>query len=386
MGRRILYVQYTDPAGYPPLEHSSGLLADRGWDVVLLGIVVLPGHGLKLPFHPRVRVHTMNFFKEGWKQKLQYVLFFLWTLYWTWWWRPEWIYASDPLCTPALWFVRKLTNVKIVYHEHDSPVGTPNTSRFMRIVLAYRQKLGREAELCVLPQQNRLVDFIKTTQRSGPAYCVWNCPRRSEVVNDKASERNESGSGRLIVYYHGSITNTRLPAELIVAASRFKGAVRFRIAGYEPLGSVGHIQELKKLGAENGVSDLINYIGSVPSRKDLLRFALGADVGLSLMPKSSNDINLQHMVGASNKPFDCMACGLPLLVTDLPEWTSTFVELGFARACDPHDANSLEMELRWYLDHPNERFVMGQKCRDKIQRTWNYETTFAEVLAKLEKG
>ena len=35
--RRILYVQYTTPAGYPPLEHSSRILADRGWEVQFLG-------------------------------------------------------------------------------------------------------------------------------------------------------------------------------------------------------------------------------------------------------------------------------------------------------------------------------------------------------------
>ena len=35
--RRILYIQFTDPAVYPPLEHSSRLLADRGWEVLILG-------------------------------------------------------------------------------------------------------------------------------------------------------------------------------------------------------------------------------------------------------------------------------------------------------------------------------------------------------------
>ena len=60
------------------------------------------------------------------------------------------------------------------------------------------------------------------------------------------------------------------------------------------------------------------------------------------MPKKSEDINMQNMVGASNKPFDYMACGLPLLVTDLPEWTSTFVEPGYARACNPDDTDVIE--------------------------------------------
>jgi spore maturation protein CgeB len=111
-----------------------------------------------------------------------------------------------------------------------------------------------------------------------------------------------------------------------------------------------------------------------------------ADIGLSLMPKTPEDLNLQHMVGASNKAFDCMACGLPLLVTDLPEWVSTFVQPGYAHACDPDDVNSIETALRWYLEHPKERVEMGRRCQAKIRQSWNYETTFADVLSEIEYG
>jgi glycosyltransferase involved in cell wall biosynthesis len=172
--------------------------------------------------------------------------------------------------------------------------------------------------------------------------------------------------------------------ELIVAASRLGGAVRVRIAGYETAGSIGYVKELTELAAKNGAPDLVEFLGTIPFRRDLLRSAAQAHVGLSLMPKSSEDINLQYMVGASNKPFDYMACGLPLLVTELPEWTTTFVEPGYARACDPNDTKSLENELRWYLEHPSERSQMGRRCTDKIRQAWNYEAMFANVLANLE--
>jgi glycosyltransferase involved in cell wall biosynthesis len=81
-----------------------------------------------------------------------------------------------------------------------------------------------------------------------------------------------------------------------------------------------------------------------------------------------------------------MACGLPLLVSDLPDWVSTFVEPGYARACDPNDVDSIEAELRWYLDHPDERREMGRRCREQIRKAWNYETTFASVIATLENS
>jgi glycosyltransferase involved in cell wall biosynthesis len=381
MNRRILYVQYSDPAAYPPIEHSSGLLAERGWDVVILGIGAIRDHGMELPARRRIREKRIPIFRGGWKQKLQYIWFVVWILCWTCLWRPRWIYASDPLCGPAVWFVRKLTSVCVVYHEHDSPNLDQDRSWFMRTVFRYRGRLGREAELCVLPQETRLAEFLRATERSGPAFCVWNCPRLEEVMDFN------SGPGRgLIIYYHGSITRSRLPTQLIVAASRFNGAVRLRLAGYEPAGSVGYVGELMKLSKEKGAADLIDFAGTIPFRRDLLRTASGAHVGLSFVPKTSADINLRHMVGASNKPFDCMACGLPLLVTNLPEWVSTFVEPGFARACDPEDPDSIEVELRWYLDHPDERLEMSRICREKIRDAWNYESLFAPVLAHIENS
>jgi glycosyltransferase involved in cell wall biosynthesis len=376
--RRILYVQFTDPVAYPPLEHSSNLLAERDWEVLFLGTGNMKD-SLQFGENVRIRVKSIRFVEGGARQKLQYLLFFAWVLYRTFVWRPRWIYASDPLSSPVVWFVRKFTKVHVIYHEHDSPKRDHVSSRFMRWVLQYRDKLAKEAELCVIPQAQRLLEFVRRTGRNGSTFCVWNCPQRNDV-QDCSSERRSG----LTLHYHGSINRLRLPPQLIVAACRFKGKVRLRVAGYEAIGSVGFLRELTTLAAENGVPELIEVLGAIPFRKDLLRMALVADVGLSIMPKVSEDDNLKHMVGASNKPFDCMACGLPLLVTNQSEWVTTFVETGYARACDPDDPDSIEAELSWYLDHPEMRREMGRRCKDKIRQAWNYENMFAPVLTRLE--
>src|SRR5262249_38499706 len=180
MFRRILYVQYTDPAAYPPVEHSSALLAQRSWEVVLLGI---SKRGLDFPAHPRVTVKRVSFVDGGGRQKLQYLLYFFWTLYWSLRWRPQWIYASDSLASPIVWWVRRLTRVKVAYHEHDSPDPEGIRTWFMQKVFAYRSKLAREADICILPQQSCLLEFLETTGRTKPAYCVWNCPRLEELAN-----------------------------------------------------------------------------------------------------------------------------------------------------------------------------------------------------------
>src|SRR5262245_10387602 len=121
LNRRILFVQYTDPSAYPPLEHSSRFLANRGWDVVMLGIRAIGTDKFRFLVHPHIRIKQIGFVRGGWQQKLHYLFFAYWTLYWAWRWKPQWVYASDPLACPGVWLAQKLTNVRVVYHEHDSP-------------------------------------------------------------------------------------------------------------------------------------------------------------------------------------------------------------------------------------------------------------------------
>ena len=89
------------------------------------------------------------------------------------------------------------------------------------------------------------------------------------------------------------------------------------------------------------------------------------------------------MTGASNKPFDYMAAGLALLVSDRPDWRDMFVGPGYARACDPTDPASIAAALTWFLDHPAERRAMGARGRAKIAAEWNYDTAFAPVMSAL---
>jgi glycosyltransferase involved in cell wall biosynthesis len=376
---RILYVQFTNPAGYPPLEHSSRILAAQGWDVLFLGTGAFGARDLQFRSCPRIRTKKMHLVATGAGQKLQYVCFFIWTLYWTLRWRPRWIYASDPLACPVVWLIQKLVDVRVIYHEHDSPNLEYPQSNFMKAVLACRKGLARDAALCVLPQAERLRRFVETTRRTGPTFCVWNCPGRNEVQRAAVAQ-----SQPLILYYHGSIVRARLPPSIIVAATRFNCAIKVRITGYETAGSVGYMGELKYLAATLGNPNLVEACNAL-SRSELLRTATAAHVGWCAGPLGS-DFNLDHLLGASNKVFDYMACGLPLLVSNLPDWTSTFVEPGYGLACNPDDPDSIEAALRWFLDHPTERREMGRKGQNKIKKGWNYETMFADVLAKIENA
>src|ERR1700676_2881672 len=97
MVRRILYVQFADPAAYPPVEHSTQILAERGWDIVLLGTDAFGNQKLALPPCPRIRLKNLSLTRAWVPLGVEYIVFLLRCIYWAFVWRPAWIYASDPL-------------------------------------------------------------------------------------------------------------------------------------------------------------------------------------------------------------------------------------------------------------------------------------------------
>jgi glycosyltransferase involved in cell wall biosynthesis len=164
---------------------------------------------------------------------------------------------------------------------------------------------------------------------------------------------------------------------------RFGGRIRLRLIGREAPGARGYVRHLLESARVSDGAELVEYAGELP-RADLVTAAAGAQVGLALVPRQPSDINMRHMTGASNKAFDYMAAGLALLVSDLPDWREMFVAPGYARACDPGDADSVAQALTWFLDHPEERRVMAARGRAKIETEWNYETGFASAMQALD--
>jgi glycosyltransferase involved in cell wall biosynthesis len=89
------------------------------------------------------------------------------------------------------------------------------------------------------------------------------------------------------------------------------------------------------------------------------------------------------MTGASNKPFDYLACGLPVLVSDLPDWVAMFVAPGYGLACNPSDPDGLAANIAWFETHRDRGRAMGRAGYERIERDWNYEAQFAPVLDRI---
>ena len=243
-----------------------------------------------------------------------------------------------------------------------------------------RAAAARAARLIVFPNEER-AHFAQSELRfsDNRLHIVWNVPRRAELASSAAPAEPP-----LIVYYHGSITPERLP-ETVAVRGQANGRPgpashrRLRSAERARLCQAPCRQRYRR---GSGYPDRIYRHGA--SRADLLTAgrARACRAGAHAFQLKRS----QHapMTGASNKPFDYMAAGLALLVSDLPDWKTMFVEPGFGLACDPTDADSLSAALGWFIDHPEARRAMAARARNKIEAEWNYDTQFRAVLESLE--
>jgi glycosyltransferase involved in cell wall biosynthesis len=170
---------------------------------------------------------------------------------------------------------------------------------------------------------------------------------------------------------------------LLDALALAPAVLKLRVVGYETIGHLGYMNQFLAHAKEKGLESRVQCIGAVPTREELLVRARQCDLGLALMPKQSDDINMQFMAGASNKPFDYLACGLALVVSKISDWQRMFVDSGYGLACDPEDPQSIADVLSWYAAHLPEMRAMGEKGRRHLEADWNYESAFQPVIDRL---
>ena len=380
--KRILYIQYTNPGGYPPLQHSSKILADAGWQVLFLGTGASGAGGLDFPPHQRITVRRMPFLQPGWRQKAQFARFFLWVLWTVLVWRPRWIYASDPLSCPAALALTFVPWVDVLYHEHDMPADKKGDG-FFALVMAARRRVARRAKMCIIPNANRLQRFDHELGPLRASACVWNCPGLYEVP---ATPRGMQGSGpgaAVWLLYHGTLVPQRLSPVVIDALALLPDQVRLRAVGYETVGAPGYVAALKRHAESLGIGHRVEFLPPV-SRSELFESTVKSDIGLALIPMAVSDYNFEAMAGASNKVFDYMACGLPVVVSALREWCEMFVAPGYGFACDPAEAKSIAAAIAPLVEDPAKMRAMGETARQRILSNWNYEAMFAPVMAVMD--
>ena len=378
--KKITYIQYTNPAAYPPLQHSSRIFAKAGWKVLFLGTGSRgKSNAFEFPPHENIIVKRWKYYNPGIVQKIHYIIFSFRSAFIAWWSGSSWVYASDMIACPAAILARNLFGLKIIYHEHDSPNrDSQKNTLFIKFLLRCRKYLAQKAEIVIFPNADRAKLYQKETGRTEPINIVWNVPSMDELRFFKTIKPNHP-----VLFYHGSLNEARLPTSVLDALKLLDSNVSLVFAGYSAGISYDYGQWYLDEAKKRGLDNRVRYLGSLVDRVLLLAECSKASIGLALMPKISDDINMKHMVGASNKPFDYMVCGLDVIITDIPEWNNFYVTRGLAISCDPANKDSIVDAIKKYTCVGPEKLVRESKIFDILNSEWNYEFQFCDVYKKV---
>ncbi|MFM7182756.1 MAG: glycosyltransferase [Verrucomicrobiales bacterium] len=375
--RNILYLQYINPAAYPPLEYGARIFASHGFCCHFFGVASVHTKPFRFPDVPGIEVENLPAAPRGWRMKLHYLRYMVGA------WRRArrlqaiCVYVSDPLAAPAGWLL-SLSGFRVIYHEHDGPARANPRTFFERMIVWFRKALARRADLIVFPQAERLRLFQESTLTTRPSRLIWNCPMRQDATTSPRIARKPDEPLR--IYFHGSVNLRRVPLTLVEAAARCEFPVLLRIVGYETDSSQGVTEQLRQAVAAIPTGHVSIELPGAMDRHKLHEQMRDVHVGWINGLDWDVDVNLKHLVGASNKPFDYLAAGLPILVPDDPEWKSLYVGAGCALACDAKEPDSIAAALRRLYDNPLEAQAMGERGRQRILDDWNYEAKFQPVV------
>ncbi len=367
----MLFVQFTNFAAYPPLLHSSELLARAGADVRVLSAVHPNLARLTAPDVAGRFVTSRTVHAPGGRQKLDYARYAAAAVGVAARWRPDWIYASDVMAAPIALAARAVSRARVIYHEHDHPAPAGG-SAFMGACFAARRRLFDEADAVVAPNRAR-ADLLTSELGARRVIAVRNVPALAEV----APARVAPPDGALRVLYFGSLSAERLPLAVVEALAGVPRAT-LTVVGYETLGSVGHADRIREAARAGGVEARVRVLDAMP-RGELLRLADACDLGLAVMGATNE--NMITLAGASVKAFDYLARGLAVAVPAGDAWRELFVQPGYGFAVDPVTTSSMRDFLGWCADHRDDVRRAGERGRARIAAEWNYEREFAAVAS-----
>jgi len=260
---------------------------------------------------------------------------------------------------------------------------------FQKIVMGARARLARKVELCVLPNEDRARVFREQTKSQKPIECVWNMPGLEEVGPRKLKPNLQTP---LKLFYGGSLAPARLSPLVLQEIIRLAGQIELEIVGYATYAAQKYIESVVSMNKETG-RKTITYHGALSRRSELLAVADSCEAALCLMPMSSQDLNMRTMAGASNKPFDAMARGLAVVVSNILEWKNLYLpgdnheggkgywisDMGYGIAINPESGESIRSGLEWMLNNREKLWEMGERGRRRIREEWNYEQHFRKV-------
>lgn len=283
--------------------------------------------------------------------------------------RPDAIHAHDVNVLPTAWLAARLRRVPLVYDAHEISTDREGYRAFRGLVAWLERRIMPGAAATITTTDTRARFFARAYGIPRPLV-LQNRPRRADIP---ASERIRDTLGLSepwpIVLYQGGLQPGRGLPRLVEAAAEVPNAYFVFIGGGR------QEKELRALVDRLGLARRVRFIPTV-ALDELPAYTASADIGVQPIENTC----LNHFSTDSNKLFEYVIAGLPIVASRLPEIARVVNQHDLGLLVPPGDTRALAKAIGRLVDNPDLR----ERFRDQARRashTLHWEAQEAALVA-----
>ena len=276
------------------------------------------------------------------------------------------VHLANPLAELSALLAAR--DVPVVAHFHSDvvrPVPGPLRAVYNKFLHAFYRRANRI--IVPTPRHIDVSDFVPY-YREKCRVVPFGIELSRFDLNEAGSKRvNSLKDGAPTILFVGRLVHYKGVEFLIRAMENMKA--RLWIVGTGPLEA-----SLKRLAMEKGIADRVLFLGHVPD-EDLIAYYHACDV--FALPSITN----QEMFGLVQ--LEAMACGKPVVSTDLPTgvpWVNQHGKTGYCVA--PGNPKELTSALQHLMSSSELRSEMGAAGRARVEQQFS-SATMAEGMLQV---
>ncbi|MEG3081834.1 glycosyltransferase family 4 protein [Halomonas sp. 5021] len=255
--------------------------------------------------------------------------------------RPAVVHAHDVNVLPTAWLAARLCGAELVYDAHEISSGREGYRKIGRLVAWVEKRIMPRAAGTITTTDAR-AKFFARAYKIPRSLVLQNRPRLASVQGD-GRIRKELGLSETypIVIYQGGQQPGRGLERLVKCAAQVTEAYFVFVGG----GSLH--EELKHLAVSLGLENRVFFIPTVPL-DELPKYTASADIGVQPIENTC----LNHFTTDSNKLFEYVIAGLPLVACQLPEISKVVRKYDLGLLVPDSDTQALANAIQKLVDDP----------------------------------
>ncbi len=367
---------------FPPTINQANILAENGCTVAILEATVQDGLEGSL-FHPGIRrlsVGSATDFNESypniwqrWEARRSFLSSVSRRLQEL---RPRVVIAYDPdsIFGSAQW--AKMPGVLSIAHLHELPddqVGrglvTGRMNRLVKVLGAFG--------LVIFPDPFRAAAFMARWNAKQALTVVYNCARRKEALSPIPFA--EVPAGAPVVLYQGVISASRGVLPVLQSMAWWPGDSHLVLRGVVVNEFAERLlDEARKLG----VAERVHITHQPAYGGDTINITAGAKIGVALY-QGDQDLNTRFSAFASNKIFEYLAAGIPVLAPEAFGYRELIDLQQLGQCVDPQDPRAIGESIAGLLGNQKRWRTISENAREIHLQILNYEHQFGPVVARI---